>query len=845
MAVPVPTQGLVGTVGSRFIEGLGLGIGSQVAAHAYSRIVKGRRNPTSWTEVSLHDFWPGARAHFKTCQGCVAQLYPLGGMRWSWEVVGHGGEHKAGGESGNFDLARKAADRALKRCCKTMARAANPRKRRKVSRAPVDQHAARELELYIDNDALLYEFKKRIHASFAKKLSRWDAKKALKGFMYLVDEGAKKYAREFGGSWSRLFNKPTREVVAAEYVKEYRDIRKTGRLRNPRMTWKKSVLAGNKQWVADIHSGRYRGIVSQSRLASWFYWRVIEPATMKVHGGGQTSTLAEAKKRTSKVLNELFGCAKYMIGSYGAGGAPPASLGLMPNPGAIPYSYSNELTGRQAGKLVREQFGRGRKLPKVGRCLRLMDGRELCHDANGYYLVGSVRNPSSAQKKQNPEMWIKKEKHPTAGTSWHLYDYVMGPSGYPYPTIIGTYASLKDAQKAKQIKQFDKYLARRGMNPIHGWKYTWKKAGKNWNLVAPWDAKHQIALVPAGGSRWSVHETTHGSSWVYKTTEPNLKWAKKTGERLLSDLAWLGGIKPPRATNPGQQPPSGFIPYGGVGSYRGEYSTPTGRRRAWRPYQVAGPLAASGDQFSKLATKKKLTYNDAAQLIVFVARRRGLQVKSGGKNVYIDGPGKWRLVLTPQSEHRMAKGSRATHSLWLDDRRKWARDSEKVNALLDRFFGKATNPKLLVINRRGYTTSKRRRAAKSTGLLGRLRSHIEQRDGKRMSPAEVGKLRQAIKDFRAFHERDPEVKDLVRVRAPKHAGRVLVGVGEVLNLDYHVSWPSGRTGLWTHEGGDHGEGRRKTRPPCFAAIPGVKAPPLIVEPGGANIHFVPTAGLTG
>src|SRR5258708_26282065 len=33
------------------------------------------------------------------------------------------------------------------------------------------------------------------------------------------------------------------------------------------------------------------------------------------------------------------------------------------------------------------------RLPRVGYCVRIPGGRELCHDARGYYLVGSARNP--------------------------------------------------------------------------------------------------------------------------------------------------------------------------------------------------------------------------------------------------------------------------------------------------------------------------------------------------------------------------------------------------------------------------------------------------------------------
>ncbi len=51
------------------------------------------------------------------------------------------------------------------------------------------------------------------------------------------------------------------------------------------------------------------------------------------------------------------------------------------------------LPARAAGRLARRDRA-VRRLPRVGYCVRLSDGRELCHDAQGYYLVGAAqRNP--------------------------------------------------------------------------------------------------------------------------------------------------------------------------------------------------------------------------------------------------------------------------------------------------------------------------------------------------------------------------------------------------------------------------------------------------------------------
>jgi len=80
-----------------------------------------------------------------------------------------------------------------------------------------------ELKLYIENDGDLYKQKiipivKNIQRKM--KSGKYDHKKAPKLWMYLADEGAKKYAKEFPGV---KFDKRVRQQVAVEFADEYRD----------------------------------------------------------------------------------------------------------------------------------------------------------------------------------------------------------------------------------------------------------------------------------------------------------------------------------------------------------------------------------------------------------------------------------------------------------------------------------------------------------------------------------------------------------------------------------------------------------------------------------------------
>ena len=90
-----------------------------------------------------------------------------------------------------------------------------------------DTHAATDLELYINNDAQLHRTQ---HVPILKNLatkkvrSQYKHDLAVKLFGYLVESGAKKYAKEFGSPnqpWHKMFDVPTRKLVAEELTRAF------------------------------------------------------------------------------------------------------------------------------------------------------------------------------------------------------------------------------------------------------------------------------------------------------------------------------------------------------------------------------------------------------------------------------------------------------------------------------------------------------------------------------------------------------------------------------------------------------------------------------------------------
>lgn len=107
------------------------------------------------------------------------------------------------------------------------------------NRGTVDDAAAEELHLYLTNDGSLYgpnSMGAMIERRYEKlwKKGLFDEAKAVKGYMYLVDEAAKRYVKDHGSpgdKWHEMFNKPTRQRVAEELTEEFITEAKVGNFR--------------------------------------------------------------------------------------------------------------------------------------------------------------------------------------------------------------------------------------------------------------------------------------------------------------------------------------------------------------------------------------------------------------------------------------------------------------------------------------------------------------------------------------------------------------------------------------------------------------------------------------
>ena len=99
--------------------------------------------------------------------------------------------------------------------------------RRREMNKEGDKIAAEELYLYINNDWGLYTSQKlMIDKNLSKKYIKGIFKKdlAVKAYLYLANEGAKKYKKEH----SALFDVPTRKLVAQMFADSFEADAKIG-----------------------------------------------------------------------------------------------------------------------------------------------------------------------------------------------------------------------------------------------------------------------------------------------------------------------------------------------------------------------------------------------------------------------------------------------------------------------------------------------------------------------------------------------------------------------------------------------------------------------------------------
>jgi hypothetical protein len=93
-----------------------------------------------------------------------------------------------------------------------------------LSSTDVNEIESRELQLFIENDADLYRQRLQpIQKNLARKKYNgiYNHEKAVKLYMYGVNDGAKKYSKEYGGSFNPSVKKHVAEQMTNHFETEF------------------------------------------------------------------------------------------------------------------------------------------------------------------------------------------------------------------------------------------------------------------------------------------------------------------------------------------------------------------------------------------------------------------------------------------------------------------------------------------------------------------------------------------------------------------------------------------------------------------------------------------------
>lgn len=115
-----------------------------------------------------------------------------------------------------------------------------------------DANAVRELSLYIENDFALIGAPnskgKSIDANLRKKVAagKYDRKLAPTLWGYLIEDGARKYAKEYAspGDWAQMFNAATRRQVAEDFARAW----EAENMQTPNARYVPEYLQGYEDW---------------------------------------------------------------------------------------------------------------------------------------------------------------------------------------------------------------------------------------------------------------------------------------------------------------------------------------------------------------------------------------------------------------------------------------------------------------------------------------------------------------------------------------------------------------------------------------------------------------------
>jgi len=228
---------------------------------------------------------------------------------------------------------------------------------------------SRELKLYIDNDSQLYNSRfMPIMKNLSKKMKKgkFDKKLAIKGFMYLVDDGAKKYVKDHGGNAKEMFSKKDRIAVASDLADEFEDAYK-----NKEYSFMESINEGRV-----LHFTQIKDKTLEKHLK--VIAKKVGATVSKISGGFKVDADNDGRK-LAQVVDYIFD-KSLMKGLMSGGGMSRVQL-VNEDSGSVIDEGLGDMVGKSIGKY-------NKKRKKNMDALKKLKKKESVEEARGTCWVG-------------------------------------------------------------------------------------------------------------------------------------------------------------------------------------------------------------------------------------------------------------------------------------------------------------------------------------------------------------------------------------------------------------------------------------------------------------------------
>ena len=267
---------------------------------------------------------------------------------------------------------------------------------------------SRELKLYIDNDSQLYNSRfMPIMKNLSKKMKKgkFDKKLAIKGFMYLVDDGAKKYVKDHGGNAKEMFSKKDRIAVASDLADEFEDAYK-----NKEYSFMESINEGRV-----LHFTQIKDKTLEKHLK--VIAKKVGATVSKISGGFKVDADNDGRK-LAQVVDYIFD-KSLMKGLMSGGGMSRVQL-VNEESGNVIDEGLGDMVGKSIGK-----YNKKRK--------KNMDALKKLKKKEG---VNETKNI-----KLSKDGYVKQIHHPM--TNKMLKSVKVNGKVYRYNSTYKTYNSVK------------------------------------------------------------------------------------------------------------------------------------------------------------------------------------------------------------------------------------------------------------------------------------------------------------------------------------------------------------------------------------------------------------------